>query len=442
MKRTASWASLTGVIASVGMALLLIIAGCSNDSEEFIPPPAPTSTATVIPPAACSGQGLIAIDTVHNVAYAPLHSLDMSGDAQIAAVDLATVNLPMPTITTISLPGATNSLASAYNPKNGSVLVETVLGGGGIGIFEIDTNTMTVVGGAVMATGLTVDISRGGILMDVTKNRAYVAGAGELGILDTSTSPPTWNAGSVISIFSPDSMALNLKTGLIFITDDGGNQIVDASGATLGAPQDFDSTFGITDGVAFDVTTNIMVLSQEVGSDQTHVFNFATLDTTMTPATADNVTVPGIPSEIPPIGEGPGGMAVINCNTHQAIVADEGFETDEGINIKAVQLPANPVAGPLNNNGQPGSMTTADAASAYTIATAALPPDGETVVGMDGDPNSATMDPTHNFFYALGNQATYLIQVDVSNPVFGASPTGGADTMTFWNPPTVYVPLP
>ncbi len=181
-----------------------------------------------------------------------------------------------------------------------------------------------------------------------------------------------------------------------------------------------------------------------MGADLVHVFNFASLNTGTTPATANNVTVEGVPSELPPIGEGPGGMAVINCNNHQAIVADEGFETDEGTNIKAIQLPSKPVPSgtPLNNKGQPGSGTTADAASAFAIATAQLPKNGELTVGMDGDPNSATIDPAHNFFYALGNQACFLIRVDVSSPVFGASPTGGVDGTTFWNPPTVYVPLP
>ena len=441
MNRNPSWGLVTGLVASIGTAILLIIAGCDGGNGTYHPyhhhaPPPP-------PPAACSGQGLIAIDPVSNMAYAPLHSLDMSDNAQIAVIDLATVTNMTPTILTVSLPGATNTLASAYNPNNHSVLVEALLGAGGVGVYEINTSTNTVVGGAaVAATGLGADVTRGGILIDSKKNRAYVAGSSQLGILDTSTSPPTWNAASVIDIVSPDSLALNIKTHLIFITADGENEIVDASGASLGTPQDFDSSFGITDGVAFDVTTNIMILSQEVGADQIHAFNFATLDTSMSPATADNVTVPGIPSEIPPVGEGPGGMAVINCNTHIGIVADEGYFGDVGINIKAIHLPTNGVPGALNNNGQPGSMTVADAASVYTIATAALPLDGDTLIGMDGDPNSATIDPAHNYFYALGNQATYLIRVDVSNPVFGASPTGGADSMTFWNPPTVYVPLP
>jgi hypothetical protein len=436
MKRISSWASLTGVVASVGMALLLIIAGCSNDSEEFVPPPEPTSTATVIPPSACSGQGLIAIDPVHNTAYAPLHSLDMSGNAQIAAIDLSTVTMVMPTINPISLVGATNTMASTFDSINNTVLVETLLTGGDIGVFVIDTNTQTVVGTPVDLTGISGASFRGGILEDTTKNRAYVAGTSQLGILDTSTSPPTWNSGSVVDTVCSDSLAFNLRTGIIFITCDGSHEIVDASGASL-AVQDFDSTFGITDGVAFDVTTNIMILSQEVGADASYGFNFATLNTGVTPATADNVTVPGIPSELAPIGEGPGGMAVINCNTHTAIVPDEG-----GTNLKAIHLPVAPVAGPLNNMGQPGSGTTADAASVFTIATAQLPTDGMTTVTMDGDPNSATIDPSTNFYYALGNDASYFIRVDVSSPVFGASPTGGADTMTFWNPPTVFVPLP
>jgi hypothetical protein len=189
---------------------------CSGDSEQFIPPSGPTSTPTP-PPAARSGQGLIAIDPVHNAANAPIHTLDNGGNAQVAVVDLGTISAKTgqaaATITTVSVTGVTDSVASAYNPNNHSVIVETILGAGGIGLFQIDTNTNTVVGGAVTATGLSADPERGGVLMDIAKNRAYVAGEDTLGIADASTSPPTWNAGSVISTVSPDSLAFNLKTG-------------------------------------------------------------------------------------------------------------------------------------------------------------------------------------------------------------------------------------
>jgi hypothetical protein len=209
-------------------------------------------------------------------------------------------------------------------------------------------------------------------------------------------------------------------------------------------PKSFDSTSGITDGNAFDPTTNILAVTPEVGADQTQVFNFATLDTTVSPATANNVTVPGL-GEIPPKGEGPGGMAVINCETHQAVVADEN-----GQNLKLLHLPTSPVPAstPLDNKGQPGSGTTADAASAFTIAATVIPmgPSSMQLV-IQGDPNSATIDPAHNFFYALAlDFATatkqFLLRIDLSTPVppLGGSPTG----ITHWTPAgaTAVIKLP
>jgi len=225
-----------------------------------------------------------------------------------------------------------------------------------------------------------------------------------------------------------------------FISDDGDNQIVDTTKTPL-VPVSFDSSHATTDGVAFDVATNIVILSQEVGADDAWAFNFATLNTAVSPATADFVRVPGL-GEAGVLGEGPGGMTVISCTTHQAVVADERG----GENFKLLQLPTKPVAGALDNKGQPGTGTTPDAASVFTIAAAQIPTGtGGATLGMGGDPNSASIDPAHNLFYATAADeggGEYLVQVDLSKPVLGASPTGGVDGKSFWTPAGTAIPLP
>jgi hypothetical protein len=364
-----------------------------------------------------------------------LIALDGSGNAQIETVDL-TVGAASPFLGTLTLPGASKTVATAYNPNNATMLVETLLKNGGIGVFVIDTATRTVTGPPVKATGLNSGFF-GGILEDSTHNKAFVAGQTTIGVLDTSTTPTAWNAGSVVTTVVTDSLSLNTSTGILFIGGEGVNQIIDTTHTPL-VPKFFDSTSGVTDGNAFDPATNILAVSPEFGADQTEVFNFATLDTTVSPATANNITVPGL-------GEGPGGMAVINCKTHQAIVADEN-----GQNLKLLHLPSSPVPAstPLNNNGQPGSGTTANAASAFTIAATVIPrgPSSMQLI-MQGDFNSATIDPAHNFFYALAldfatGTKQFLVRIDLSAPVppLGGSPTG----VVHWTPAgaTAVIKLP
>jgi hypothetical protein len=145
---------------------------------------------------------------------------------------------------------------------------------------------------------------------------------------------------------------------------------------------------------------------------------------------------------------------VINCSNHQGLVADEF-----GDNFRLIHLPLTPVSGALNNNGQPGSGTTADAASAFTIAAAIIPKGNvngtPTQLGIVGDPNSLTIDPAHNFGYMLADTETFfhnwaggttlplfLIRDDLSKPVFGGSPTGGPNGKTFWTPVGQAIPMP
>jgi hypothetical protein len=407
-------------------------ASCSTTTKHHRPTPTPTPA-----PGACSGQGLIGLDPVNNVGYVPLRRLDVNENAQVAVVNLA-VGAANPVIKTLSLMGASTAEALAYNPANKTILAEALLSAGGVGIFEIDATTQTVLN-EVNATGL--DEGRGGVLQDTMHNRAFVAGVTTLGILDTSMSPPVWNAASVVSTgeVCSDSLALNISTGLIFYTCDGNSDIFDSTMSPL-VPVTFQGAgaFGTSDGVAFDPTTNIMILGREF-EDANTVFNMATLNAAAMPATADNITVPGLGvggSQ----GEGQG-MAAINCTTHQGVLADEG-----GQNVRLIQLPTAGVPGALDNNGQPGTMTTADAASAFTIATTLLPPGpgGDVLITMQGDPNSASVDPKFNFYYAVGNGdgTQYLIRLDLSAPVLGGSPTGGPSGTTHWNPTVDYILLP
>ena len=435
-----------GILAALTAgALTLTIAACGGEggggggfaSTSGIPVPSPTP-----PPQACSGQGLIGIDPVNNVGYVPISKTDGSGNAEVAVVDL-TVGAKTPILSTIAITGSTRSIAMAYDPIHKTMLDETSLASGNdTGVAIINTTTKSYTGTTVTATGLGPTGFFGGIVENPTRKEAIVASPGSIGVLDTSVNPPTWNASSVVVTVGSDSLAVNLNTGLLFISDDGRNQIVDTTKSPL-APMSFDSSFNTTDGVAFDVSTNILILSQEVGADDAWAFNFATLDTTKAPAVANVIQVPGL-GEAGAIGEGPGGMTVINCNTHQAVVADERG----GENFKLLQLPTKPVAPgvPLDNNGQPGTGTTADAASVFTIAAAQIPTGaGGAILGMGGDPNSASIDPGHNLFYASAadiNGNEYLVQVDLSKPVLGASPTGGVDGKTFWTPTGTAIPLP
>src|SRR6185295_2383270 len=67
-------------------------------------------------------QGLIAIDTIHNVGYVPIYTHDANGNGQIAVVDLA-VNAANPIITLVSLPGTSTAIASNFFADNGRVYV-------------------------------------------------------------------------------------------------------------------------------------------------------------------------------------------------------------------------------------------------------------------------------------------------------------------------------
>jgi len=432
-------------------AISLMACGSDNHSASAAPTPTPVTF-----PQACSGQSLVAIDPVHDVGYAAIYTLDQGGNAQLAIIDL-TVGAANPVLKTISLTGSVQPISAVYNPQGPSILAVGRDGGNNVHIYEIDTATQAVVN-SIIATGLANTGMSGGIVEDFVNDRAIVAGTSDLGILDTSTNPPTWDPASIVDLsdmeVTIDSMTLNSFTGLLFVSNLGNNIVFDTGTMPL-APIVFqiDPNETLSNGVAFDVGTNILFQSQMNKSDSSYAFNFHDVNLGTSPAFAVNVYIGGL-GFLDPVGQGPGGLAIVNCVTHQGFIADQF-----GQNFKLIQLPKREVKGGLDNKGQPGTKTHPNRSSAYTIA-AGLIPKGELLgsqvqLGVVDDPGSLAIDPERDLGYMLAdtdptphpwNPGTslplFLVRVDLSHPVFGASPTGGIDGNTFWNPSSATIRLP
>jgi hypothetical protein len=471
------------LLNALGTVIAIAVASKGGIASAVPVSPAPTASAVTIArpapinapiypsmllPQACSARTLIGIDPYHNVGYVPVYSVDYFGNAQLAVVDLA-VGAVRPVLKTISLTGSLQPVGTAYNPVNRTILTDARTTDNHVFIYEINTDDASL-SNVVTATGLFQGVeagpkeiwgsigiqpAAGGIVENIRKNRAIVAGTSTVGILDTSRSPPVWDSGSVISLnLNAQSFALNSMTALLFISYLGNDALIDTSRMPLSAVQ-FARVpdMGVTDGVAFDISTNIVIHSEFDGSDQSYTFNFSTLDMIQRPATADPVAVPGL-GFVSTRGPVPGGQTVINCGTHQAVVAD-GY----GPNFRLIQMPVAPVSGALNNKGQPGSGTAPDKASVFTVAAAAIPAGmagaPHDTLSIVGNPSSLTVDPFHNVAYMLADNASsyhpwtpgsrrplFLVRVDLAHPVFGAGPFGGVDGKTFWRPRIDVIRMP
>lgn len=462
----------------------------------------PTSTATAIQRSS-SGQGLIGIDTNRNVGYVPIYPFDSSGNSQLFVVNLSLTTAPTPTATATAVGAAYEEMApqapnqtlpliklTAFGPCGPqsplpcllslpgtgenttvqpiactfNVITEMIFCAGRqsdstIDVYQIDAKTKNLVNTIAAPSSVTHDGSFGGIIANPLNNTVLVAGTSSLILLDSSTNPPTFISNSFVDLGSAtggtDSIALNFQTELCVVSSDGSIAVVDFS-KTPPVVNPFQNpdrraggVFGVTDGVGFDTLTNMLIMTPEF-DDRGFAFNFSEVD--LGKGTAPNVIVPGLDTT-PPVGEGPGGQAVVNGTTHQFVIADEF-----GQNFKIGQMPLKTITGAPDNNGQPGSGTKADANSVFTIA-AALIAQGNvngtpTQLGIVGDPNSLTMDPALNFAYVLADTNTnfhswsggpagstmplFLIRIDLSNPVFGGSSTG----TTHWNPDQIVVQMP
>ena len=482
MNRNYRWAGLVVVLFIVAGTLSSLLntgcdpcASCSNETggkktPTRTPTPKPTQGQTP------SGQGLIGIDPITNVGYVPIYSLSgaavrrhvrsevpaatVPGSAQLAVVDL-TVGAVSPIITLIELSNSIQPLGVVFSSKTGKIYAEGVAGDASVSIYEIDPATNTVIN-TIPCPGLTDQGIWGGVLADTVQNILVVGGSHDFGLMDTSTEPPTFIAGSVVSLGQTvDSLTTNPNTHLLFISGDGTNALFTTTQTPPLTLTPYQSLGATTDGISYDTTTNVILIAPEF-DDESFGLNFNSLNTSGSPATSPTILVPGL-GVLPPFGEGPGGQAVVNPLKHQAVVADEF-----GQNFKLVQMPSTAVTGALNNNGQPGTMTTPDASSVYELAGALIPmvtiSGTPTQLVIVGDPSSLTSDPAHNFAYMLGDTVDgfhcwanrglcgfggpgptpplYMIRAHLDSPTVGGSPTGGVDGHTFWTPTQETILMP
>ena len=282
------------VLKSFVVAILVIgfagIEGCGQDASLTIdlrPTPAPASptVAPTLAPSPTPSAGVTATPTStprqlrrprlrlgllgsgadwnrprQNVGYVPIYPLDAKGNAQIAVVDL-TVGKANPVIKELSLDGTQQPLAVAYNPNNKTMLAEARKSSdNSVALYESTPRPSgDQYGGGHRAEPMGTG---GGIVENAVTNKAFVAGSDDLGILDTSTSPPVWDPTSVVTAPFMDSFSVNSTTGIMFIASDGTNSIVDTTKSPL-APQPF-TAFATDDGNGFDIATNIALVSQEV----------------------------------------------------------------------------------------------------------------------------------------------------------------------------------
>lgn len=368
-------------------------------------------------------QGLIAIDTIHNIGYVPIYTHDAGGNGQIAVVDL-NVGVANPIITLVSLPGTSTAIASNFFADNGRVYV-LAANGSNIVVHVIKSSDNTVEF-SIPATGLSFNGSFGGVIVDGKRSHVVIAGTSTIGLLDISTATPTWMANSVINVDGTDSFSLNSETGVIFVSSDGNKKTVDSTVLPM-TQRGYNASLGTTDGVAFDTLTGMMIITPEF-QDLAYVINMNELPATGT-GPAPTLTVNGVGTTAP-VGEGPGGQVAVNVLTHQALVADEF-----GHNIRLVQMPTAPITG------------AATAANAFTIAGAILPKpqvNGTAAqLGMRGDPNSVTIDPARNFAYVLADTQASFHGFNVNFPLFLVRiDLSGAVTGQPWTPTMQAIQMP
>ena len=357
-------------------------------------------------------QGLIAIDTIHNIGYVPIYTEDASSNGQVAVVDL-NVGATNPIIKLVSLPGTSTAIASNFFADTGRVYV-LAASGSSMFVHVIRTSDNTIES-TVPAVGLTFSGQFGGVIVDGPRQHVVVAGTNGIGLLDISTSPPTWNQASIVNVPGTDSFSLNSQTGLIFVSSDGTKVTLDSTVLPM-TQTGYNDNMGTTDGVAFDTLTGMMIVTPEF-QDLAYVINMSEY-VASSGTVPQHYTVVGTGQTTPPVGEGPGGQVAVNVLTHQALVADEF-----GHNLRLVQMPTTAITGP------------ATAANAFTIAGTILPKPmisgTATQLGMRGDPNSVTIDPARNFAYVLAdtqpsyhgfnvNFPLFLIRVDLSTATVGA----------------------
>jgi hypothetical protein len=369
-------------------------------------------------------QGLIAIDTANNIGYVPIYTQDATGNGQVAVVNLDPASTS-PIVKLISLPGTSTAIASNFFADTGRVYVLAANGSNlVVHVIKASDNTVEF---SVPATGLSFSGQFGGVIVDGQRQHVVVAGTSAIGLLDISTTTPTWNQASIVNVPGTDSFSLNSANGLIFVSSDGSKVTIDSTVTPMVAVG-YNDNMGTTDGVAFDTLTGMMIITPEF-QDLAYVINMSEY-VASSGTVPQHFTVNGTGTTTAPVGEGPGGQVAVNVLTHQALVADEF-----GQNLRLVQMPTTPITG------------MATATNAFTIGGTILPKPmisgTATQLGMRGDPNSVTIDPGRNYAYVLADTQPSYHGFNVNYPLFLIRiDLNGASVSTPWTPAMQTIAMP
>jgi hypothetical protein len=404
-------------LAMVLVGMAMVAAACGSDSnnhatKRLAPLVTPTPTATPTPGVSATGSGLFVVDCIHNRAYVPLINSPApgNGNGRVAVVDLSldpntsAQSIPPVTFSHTDLPtGAAFDAA-----KN---LVTVVSGSSNAGGFAdvIDTTTSppSLVSGSpfTFPTGSEPG-GTGQVLFDPVHNLAQAS------VLDNFSCPSagtctgfvsfddsTHAFGSVLQAPYAETFALNPGAGTAGQIADGSDN--EGSGAMTIADLGLAKACllsdinigGDHDGVSYDTTTNIFVLSHENGTAAVINMNGSTASGNPCTITEggtnpNSVRVTGLPG-------GTAGSAV-NPVTHQAFLIEDG---SPGVSL--IGLPYAPVA--QIQSSMLGKVVSA------------LPndPNGNSWA-TQGDPYAVAVDTCHNLGYAVSSDGDWLVQVDLA----------------------------
>jgi hypothetical protein len=340
MKRISGWASLTGLVATVGMALLLIIAGCSNDSDEFIPPPSGQPTSTPTPPleGSCAPSSSIAalIQGMDVIAYVP------KGNWASSATGVSMVQVEGTGVASTVIPtdNAANSCAS------NSMTGQTVCVANNTDVYLI--NGSTIAPPLTSGGSGTIGFSGGGctncgVSMDPINNRALiglaVASAPGYQILDLGGTPtfqpPFASAAGDIS----ENLVLDPVHNLILSAAEN-NTYELVENFTTATPAFFENAVtglgeGIFDSAGEDCQTGIALATIEFTST---LFLADLTQAMFTAGSPGTWTAPSQVQDFPDfvgMSAGTSGIAVAQ-NTHLGVVTGEFG----GSLFGAIQLPS------------------------------------------------------------------------------------------------------
>lgn len=383
--------------------LLIFSSGC----DELV-------VVGVAPKTLTTGSGLFVVDCNSGKAYVPLLGQPdpVTGNGRIAVIDLtANPDQQDPRLSTIVLSHADDPTGTAMDLDDNLVVAVSGKSGAGGFVDLIDTTTDALTSDSPIAmpagmepgsTGQVLYDPRGKVLIiAVTGNSACTSGTCTGFVL---FNPRTRTFSAVIESNYSETFAFDAgqnilinasdddNPGEIGIVDVGQGQTCLLSDANIGSD---------SDGASVDFNTSIAVISNEDGTATVLnlrgvAFNGTAPNCVATePGTTPNsVLITGLPSDT-------AGSAV-NPETHQAFLIEDG---DDGITL--LTLPSSPV----------GQLTL----GMIAVATSNIPstPDGWSF-DPQSDPYAVAIDVCNNVGYAVNDNFTWLVGVDLklmrSNP--------------------------